>query len=698
MELYMNRVFIFLLLAMPLVHLRAQTLARNDQLKFDADYYLMEKDFDKAGKNYLTVLKSEPENADMKYKLGICYLNSENEKAKAIPYLEEAVQKVSEKYNPNSFKETNAPVDAWFLLGSAYRVNNELDKAIDAYGRYQEYLDPKDDYNQQVISQYISSCHTAREMQNKPIGLIAINIGGRINTSAPNYNAVVSGDGKTLFYTSPGRQGYDIYTSTFADTAWTTPKIMTSVLGTGKYMKTSDLSADGQTLLLVLDDPMNADIFVCRFAKGRWSKAEPLGKEINSKSNETHASLSADGKTLYFTSDRKGGAGDLDIYKSELDAKGAWAKAVNLGPVVNTRFNEETPFVTDDGGQLFFSSEGHPGLGGYDIFRFDFNDPGAGLVNLGYPLNTTDNDLFYVPVGDGSSGYLAFNGADSYGGRDIYNVTILPPAAEEVAVAGAVAGGETGVESGEEAVEEEAVAGAVAGGETGVGTGEEAAEEVAVAGAAAAEEVAVAVAGAVAEEEVAVAAEEVAVAVEEPAPVEEKTEETRIETPVTATVTATGFTATDFTAAADLTSARSYTVQFMALRKASDPAVFDGLTGVTLTLGADKWYRYTTGASTRLANAQKEQEKLAGSGYRDAFIRGKPVIPNYTIQVMAVPGPVIDLTRFSNLPEISVTRGADGFCRYTTGEFEYLDDARVYLEQVKALGYPKAFVARTGLQ
>ncbi|MFO7370445.1 MAG: tetratricopeptide repeat protein [Bacteroidales bacterium] len=673
----MNRILIFVFLVLPLVTLRAQTLARNDQLKFDADYYLMEKDFNKARNNYLTILKSEPENADMKYKLGICYLNSENEKAKAIPYLEEAAQKISEKYNPSSFKETNAPVDALFLLGSAYRVNNELDKAIDAYSRYKEYLDPKDEYNQQVISQYISSCHTAKEMQNKPVGLITINMGGRINTSAPNFNAVVSGDGRTLFYTSPGRQGYDIYTATFADTAWTSPKIMTSVLGTGRYMKTSDLSADGQTLLLVLDDPMNADIYVCRFIKGRWSKAEPLGKEINSKSAETHASLSADGKTLYFTSNRKGGVGDMDIYKSELDAKGEWGKAVNLGPTVNTRFNEETPFVTDDGRQLFFSSEGHPGLGGYDIFRFDFNDPEAGVLNLGYPLNTTDNDLFYVPVGDGTTGLLAFNGADSYGGRDIYSVTLLPPAVEEVAYFDSA---QYPVAAEEAAYFDSAQYPVVAEEAAAVAVEEEAAA-----------------AAAVAVEEEAAAAEEVAAAV--------AVEETIIETPVTATATApaTDFTATDFTATAaapatDLESARSYTVQFMALRKASDPAVFEGVSGVTMTLGADKWYRYTTGTSTVFSQAQKEQEQLAAKGYHDAFVRGKAVIPNYTIQVMAVPGPVIDLTRFSNLPEVSVTRGADGFCRYTTGEFENPDDARVYLEQVKALGYPKAFVARTGVK
>ena len=238
---------------------------------------------------------------------------------------------------------------------------------------------------------------------------------------------------KPYFIHPPGRQGYDIFLSTMTDNVWSAPRNMTTVLGTGKYMKTCDLSYDGLTLLLTLDDFMNADIYMSRFNKGKWSKVEPLGKEINTKGNETHASLSADGKVLYFTSNRKGGEGDMDIYKSEQDEKGGWGKAVNLGPAVNTPYNEETPFVTDDGKKLFFSSEGHDGMGGYDIFSYDLSNPGAGAINAGYPLNTTDNDLFFVPWGDGTTGYYSFRGNDSYGGRDIYQVFLLErPVVEEV--------------------------------------------------------------------------------------------------------------------------------------------------------------------------------------------------------------------------------------------------------------------------
>ena len=408
----------------------AQTSSSNDELKLEADYYLVLKEYDRALDMYLRVIKSEPDNADIKHRIGICYLNSEQDKPKAIPYLEEAVEKVSVKYNPNSFKETNTSYEAWFTLGSAYRVNNELDKAIEAYKNYKSYLDDGDEYNNSVVGQYIRSCETAREMQQRPVNVTMINAGNRVNNEKPNYNAVVSGDGRTMLYTSPARQGYDIMMTTLSDSGWTTPKNITSILGTGKYMKTCDLSHDGTTLLLALDDPEKADIFISRFNKGRWSKVEPLGKNINSNSNETHACISADGKTLYFTSNRKGGFGDMDIYRSVLDEKGEWGKAVNMDAAINTELNEETPFLSDDETILYFSSEGHNGMGGYDIYRINPEQQGAEAVNMGYPLNTTDNNLFFSPAGDNMTAYYAVAGGDSYGARDIYLVTVSEPEPE----------------------------------------------------------------------------------------------------------------------------------------------------------------------------------------------------------------------------------------------------------------------------
>lgn len=146
----------------------AQYSSRNNEAKLDADYYLMTLEYDRAIRLYQNILRSEPENADIKYKIGICYLNTDTGKKTAIQYLEEAAQKVSEKYNPSSFKEMNAPIEAYFLLGSAYRVDNQLDKAVQAYHSYKELLNPRDEYNNLLVDQFIKSCSIAKEMQQHP--------------------------------------------------------------------------------------------------------------------------------------------------------------------------------------------------------------------------------------------------------------------------------------------------------------------------------------------------------------------------------------------------------------------------------------------------------------------------------------------------------------------------------------------------
>jgi tetratricopeptide (TPR) repeat protein len=652
---------LFLLFVLPCI---PQTSGKTDELKFNADYFLMRNEFDKALDIYLRVLESEPENADIMYRIGVCYLNSEDEKVRSIQYLYDASKNVSEKYNTNSFKEFHSPVEVFFLLGSAYRVNNQLDEAVAAYEKYKEYLDPKDKYNREATDQYIRNCQFAKELLKKPHNVTFTNLGNVINNKLANFNPVVSGDGKILAFTSPGKQGYDIYISSFNDTVWSTPRNIAPVLGAGKYMKTSSLSYDGNTLLLDMEDPENSDLYISHFKKGRWSKVEPLSKEINSKWNETNGSLSADGKTLYFTSNRKGGEGDLDIYRSLLQGE-VWSVPQNLGPEVNTPYNEETPFVSADNKDLYFSSEGHTGMGGYDVFKFDLSNPGSGLVNLGYPVNTTENNLFYVPYGDGSTAYYAFRGPDSYGGRDIYRVNVIPDAVEEKIVPEAVA----------------AVPGAV--------------PVVPV------------------EVEVAEATEP---SVDEPAevPVESKPDSSQMELTgkavpqpetVAAAVAVKPETVRTEPAAVKTEEvvpepeepagrARSYTIQFMALRKPVDLQYFRGLSDISITLEKDDWYRYTWMTTTDSIRADRIKSDLVNKGFADAFIRRKSTIPHFTIQVMAVPGPVTDLNAFSNLPEISVRKYDDKFCRYTTGWYETRDDARNALAQIKSMGYPKAFVRK----
>jgi hypothetical protein len=551
-------------------------------------------------------------------------------------------------------------------------VNNELDKAIEAYTKYKEYLDPHDDYNLRVTDQYIQSCRLALEMQQHPIDMVSKNLGGVVNNNLPNYRAVISGNGKTLIYTAPGRQGYDIFSTTYGDTAWTTPKNITSVLGTGKYMQTCDLSFDGLSLLLASDDPGNNDIFISHFNRNKWSKVSPLDKTINSKSNETHASFSPDCRTIYFTSDRKGGVGDLDIYLSKLDKKGKWGKPVNMGKSINTPFNEETPFVTDDGKKLFFSSEGHAGIGGYDIFSIDLDKPDASAVNVGYPVNTTDNNLFFKPIGDGLSAYYSFIGPESYGGRDIYLVTLPEPVTEEQVAEAVVQPEPLPVEQPETAVLQPL-------------------PEPIDSSSAAVDTISLMTAY---EENVVVPEPEIMVG-----NVTEATETKEPESEVNpiGEVTEEPEVMTEAPLAAEKGSPdvnRTYTIQIMALRKQVDMSYFSQLSDVILTYSRDKWYRYTYGCTRLATDAEKIKDGLVEKGFKDAFILQKHIYPHYTIQIMAVPGPVVDLAGFKGVTDISVTRSIDKFCRYTTGEFRTREEAQAALDGIKNAGYEGAFIRR----
>ncbi len=415
-----------MVLVVIILPLSGQNWGRINELTYDAEYFYMTRQFEKAIKAYSQILEQIPDNANIKYKLGVCYLNTDTEKEKAIPYFNEAAAHISADYNPNSYKEETAPLETYFMLGSAYRVTNQLEKARRAYRDYLDNLDPKDTKQKQITEQYLKSCENAKLMMSDPDLVTKTNLGDILNSESADFNAVLSGDGQTIAYTSTRRDVNQIMLSNKVNGKWTKPKAITRQITSKDNFKTSSLSFDGTTLYLIEDDPLNPQIYISTMTGNRWSGASRLKKPVNSKMKETHASLSPDGTTLYFTSDRSGGEGDLDIYFTKLDKKGKWGKPVNMGPKINTMFNEETPFISSDGKWLYFSSEGHEGIGGYDIFRFNLNETGSKAENLGYPVNTTDNDLFYFPGNSKNEGYLALHTADSYGSSDIYEVEIHP--------------------------------------------------------------------------------------------------------------------------------------------------------------------------------------------------------------------------------------------------------------------------------
>ena len=197
------------------------------------------------------------------------------------------------------------------------------------------------------------------------------------------------------------------------------------------------VSPDGQKLFVYkFKKNDGGDIYVCELKGDEWSKPRQLGKNINTEYHESSASFSYDGRTMYFVSDRPdAGYGGRDIYMNKLlfpdlkvGKKGRWGKAINLGPIINTEYNEEGVFMHPDGKTLYFSSTGHNTMGGYDIFKSVYENGRWGKPeNLGYPINTPDDDIFFTISGSGKHGYYSSVKKEGFGEKDIYKITFLGP-------------------------------------------------------------------------------------------------------------------------------------------------------------------------------------------------------------------------------------------------------------------------------
>ncbi len=337
-----------------------------------------------------------------------------------------AVKNIDPKYKEGKFNETGAPYDALYYLANAYRINNQIDKALRAYELFKKNLNPEV-YDSTIVNLQIQSCRNAKELMKMPLFIREKNLGSIINSSSNDFNPVVS-DKEDLIVFSRSQAFYDaLMYSTKVNGEWTEPKNMNELLKVDRDLFPTSISKDGKDLYLYSSADYDGIIYTSRFENGTWSPIVKLNDNINTKYWESHATISHDNKKLYFTSNRKGTYGGLDIYVSNRDSTGDWGPAVNLGPVINTPYNEETPFLSEDDKTLFFSSRGHFNMGGYDIFYSTLLDNGEWSVplNVGYPLNTTDDDLFFKPMNQGYEGYMAKELPGGYGNQDIYRIEIF---------------------------------------------------------------------------------------------------------------------------------------------------------------------------------------------------------------------------------------------------------------------------------
>lgn len=391
-----------------------------------AESHYLYGEYEKANEIYMVLNQMMPENANIQYKIGNCYLQIPHEKTKAIPYLQSAITNAEYGAKITRFNEKRAPLDAYFSLGNAFRINNNLDKAILTYAKFKDLLSGENGMvNSDFVDQMIMACKNAKKLMETPLNITKKNLGEKINIVAINHRPAVSGDGNTMVYTCAMGEENSIYMSKKISGTWSPPIEITSQLSNQRDISSSSLNYDGSQLFIYKVDDFVGNIYVSNYSDGTWSKINKLNSNINTKYYESHASVSKDGNTLFFTSNRQGGEGGSDIYKSELQSDGSWGPAKNLGSLINTPFNEDTPFLTNNDSILFFSSEGHYTMGGYDIFKAKRkNDVWKTPENIGYPINTTDDDLFFQPIGDGTTAYYSM--LTGYKEKNIFKINLFP--------------------------------------------------------------------------------------------------------------------------------------------------------------------------------------------------------------------------------------------------------------------------------
>ena len=406
--------------------IHAQDIKNLQNSFLEAEFFFMNEDYSDALNYYLQLYEKLPDNSNLAYRVGVCYLNISGSKDKSIEYLETATKNMSAKHKEGTIKQIAAPYDALYELGIAYRINYQFDKAKEAFLKYSGTLLPDDQENLNFIKHEIEVCNTAADMVARPVKYEEENLGSLFNDEKSNFNPVISADGKSFAY-MVSLKFYDaVMFSRLINGIWSGPINITPELQTDGDFFISCLSSDGNTLFLSKDNNFDSDIFFSSFDGNNWSKIVELNKNINTKFWESHGFITEDENHLVFASDRPGGYGGLDLYISD-KVNGDWGPAINLGPEINTPFNEDRPFLLNNGKTLFFSSQGHENMGGYDLFRSDIQSNGKWKKpeNLGYPINTPDDNIFFMPAKNGKSGYYSVSKeSGGYGREDIYRIIL----------------------------------------------------------------------------------------------------------------------------------------------------------------------------------------------------------------------------------------------------------------------------------
>ncbi|HEX5001915.1 MAG TPA: hypothetical protein VFW78_05430 [Bacteroidia bacterium] len=400
------------------------------ELKKEANAYFKDNNYTAAIVPYQKLVNNEPEDMEFNYRLGVSYVNSNVDKTQAVQYLVKAADK------------KDCPKDVYYHMGRALLVSGLFDEAIDAFDKYKSVnkgsVNPK--FN---LDQYMEYCYNAKEYVKNPLAVKITNLGKNVNSTYPDYACVSMAVDTVVFFTSnrKGNSGGivdgngdiipDIYFSSRTDTVWSKAKNLGMNVNSELYEISTGLNTNGDKLMIYKENnEASGDIYCSQLLGKSWQKAELFDESLATKVMETGGCLSPDGKRLFFAADMKGTLGGKDIFMMEMDSSKKWSAPVNLGPEVNTKFDEDNPFMWHDGHTLFFASQGHNSMGGYDIFMTSQQDPSqpwSKPSNIGYPLNTFDDDLYFTLSANAKTGFVSSLRNGGIGDLDVYHFSLEKP-------------------------------------------------------------------------------------------------------------------------------------------------------------------------------------------------------------------------------------------------------------------------------
>jgi len=430
MKTVFRKAVILSLLCFSFLPLLSQVLSKKGFIRAvqEADiFYYYDQNYEKASVLYESLLKIYPENSNLTAKLGICYLNLDGKKADALKLLSKAsLNVVSNDKEYLEFGE-KAPLDTYLYLAVAFHQNDSLQKAISLYYDAKKKLSGTKIFKEEYIDNQIRDCRYAMEMKKKPLTL-ETNLFNQWLVEYPGAcNPVLSKNDSVFIFTQKEKEKTRILCS-YKSGTWERPVDITKQLGGYDRFYSNSITGDGKLLIINMDDGGNGNLYYSQRKGSAWTKIKSFGKPINSIYWQSHGFITPDGKAIYFSSNRPGGQGELDIWYSEKAANGKWSEPVNCGNVINTPYNEDTPFFDPETSALIFSSVGHISMGGYDVFRsIKKNGAWTNPIGMLYAFNNTSENTFFI-LNNNAPGFITSLYDDKTKSRNIYSIVAEDPA------------------------------------------------------------------------------------------------------------------------------------------------------------------------------------------------------------------------------------------------------------------------------